>query len=215
MARPAPARRRPRARRPAALARRSGPRAAADALRLPRPPLPTAQYVPAGAAGGLLFVSGQDPEAGGRLVYRGQVGREVSRRQARAALRLATLNGLAAARAALGSLTRARRCVVLTGFVDMAYGAPSLDLCRDALGLIGRAFGAGAPPVVWLRPAHGLAGGMPVEVELVLELCSGPPALPILRTACGLWQRPSAFGPPPPPTGGRGESKDWIPLPAL
>src|SRR5688500_16038461 len=81
-------------------------------LRLPPPSVPTHQYVPAVAAGGLLFVSGHDPEAGGRLVYRGRVGREVSRPQARAAIRLATLNGLAAAAAALGSLARARRCAV-------------------------------------------------------------------------------------------------------
>ncbi len=122
------------------------------------------------AAGGLLFVSGQDPEAGGRLVYRGRVGREVSRRQARAALRLATLNALAVAQAALGSLAGARRCVALTCFVDAADGAPGLDLCRDALALVGRAFGPTSPPVVWLRPARGLAGNMPVEVELILEL---------------------------------------------
>src|SRR5262245_40618577 len=82
-------------------------------LRLPRTPVPTEQYVPAVAAGGLLFVSGQDAEAGGRLVYRGRVGREVSRSGARAAIRLATLNGLAVADAALGSLSGARRCAVL------------------------------------------------------------------------------------------------------
>jgi enamine deaminase RidA (YjgF/YER057c/UK114 family) len=125
------------------------------------------------AAGGLLFVSGQDPEACGRLAYRGQVGREVSRRQARAALRLVTLNALSVARAELGSLDGARRCVALTCFVDMAGGAPTLELCRDALALVERAFGPATPPVVWLRPAHGLAGGMPVEVELILELREG------------------------------------------
>jgi enamine deaminase RidA (YjgF/YER057c/UK114 family) len=141
-----------------------------ERLRLPRPPVPTAQYVPAVAAGGLLFVSGQDPEVGGQLVYRGQVGREVSWRQGRAALRLATLNALSVAQAALGSLDGARRCVAFGCFVDMAGGAPTLELCRDALALVDRAFGPAAPPVVWLRPARGLAGGMPVEVELILEL---------------------------------------------
>jgi enamine deaminase RidA (YjgF/YER057c/UK114 family) len=122
------------------------------------------------AAGGLLFVSGHDPEAGGRLVYRGRVGREVSRRQARAAIRLATLNGLAAAAAALGSLARARRCAVLACFVDAADGPVAPDLAASALALVRRAFPGVAPPVLWLRPARGLAGGMPVEVELILEL---------------------------------------------
>jgi enamine deaminase RidA (YjgF/YER057c/UK114 family) len=122
------------------------------------------------AAGGLLSVSGQDPEAGGRLVYRGRVGREVSRSRARAAIRLATLNGLAAARAALGSLAGARRCAVLACFVDAADGPVAPDLAAGALALLRRAFPGHPPPVLWLRPARGLASGMPVEVELILEL---------------------------------------------
>jgi len=113
------------------------------------------------AAGGLLFVSGHDPELHGRLRYRGRVGGEVTRRQARAAAR----NALAAARAALGSLAAVRRCVALTCFVD---GTAFPDVAADALALVTGAFGQ--PPVLWLRPARGLAGGMPVEVELLLEL---------------------------------------------
>jgi enamine deaminase RidA (YjgF/YER057c/UK114 family) len=122
------------------------------------------------AAGGLLFVSGQDPEAGGRLVYRGRVGREVSRAEARAAIRLATLNGLAVAAATLGSLAGARRCAVLACFVDVAGGPITPDLAGGALALLRRALPGAAPPALWLRPACGLAGGMPVEVELILEL---------------------------------------------
>ncbi len=126
--------------------------------------------MPAVAAGGLVFVSGQDPEAGGRLVYRGRVGRELTPRQARAAVRLAALNALAAAHAALGALAGVRRCIALTCFVDAAEGALVPDLARDALALVARAFGSARRPVLWLRPARGLAGGMPVEVELILEL---------------------------------------------
>jgi hypothetical protein len=58
---------------------------------------------------------------------------------------------------------------VLTCFVDAAEGALDADLTRDATALLRRAFRSAPPPVVWLRPARGLAGGMPVEVELVLE----------------------------------------------
>jgi enamine deaminase RidA (YjgF/YER057c/UK114 family) len=122
------------------------------------------------AAGGLLFVSGQDPEARGRLVYRGRVGREVSRSEARAAIRLATFNGLAVAAATLGSLASARRCAVLACFVDAAGARITADLAGAALALVRRAFPGAAPPVLWLRPARGLASGMPVEVELILEL---------------------------------------------
>jgi hypothetical protein len=98
------------------------------------------------------------------------VGREVSRSEARAALRLATLNGLAVAAATLGSLAGARRCAVLACFVDAAGAPVTADLAGAALALVRRAFPDAAPPVLWLRPARGLAGGMPVEVELILEL---------------------------------------------
>ena len=113
----------------------------------------------------MLFVSGHDPELDGRLRYRGRVGGEVTRGQARAAARLAARNALAAARATLGSLAAVRRCLVLTCFVD---GTPFPDVATGALSLVTDAFGF--PPVLWLRPTHGLAGGMPVEIELLLEL---------------------------------------------
>lgn len=125
--------------------------------------------MPAVAAGARLFVAGHDPERQGRLVYRGRVGEAVSAGDAREALRLATANALAAARAVAGPLDRLR-CVVLTGFVASATPA-GLDpaLLDRSLALLAAALPAGGRPAVWLRPAQGLAGGMTVEVELVLE----------------------------------------------
>jgi len=131
--------------------------------------------VPAVASQGLLFVSGQDPARGGRLVYRGRVGRELTRADGKAAARLATLNALAAAAAAV-SLARVRRCITLTCFVDGAPGAVTRGLVSEALALLRLALPGAERPVVWLRPAQGLAGGMPVEVELLLELSRSEPA---------------------------------------
>jgi enamine deaminase RidA (YjgF/YER057c/UK114 family) len=132
--------------------------------------VPGAQYVRAVQAGRLLFVSGHDPEAEGRLVYRGRAGVDLDLAQTRAAVRLATLNALASAAHTLGSLGRARRCVVLTCFVDGTGPVLDPSVTRDALRLVERALGAGERPLVVFRPAQGLAGGMPVEVELLLEI---------------------------------------------
>jgi enamine deaminase RidA (YjgF/YER057c/UK114 family) len=139
---------------------------------------PRDQYVQAARAGRRLFVAGHDPERGGRLVYRGRVGRDVSVDDARTALRLATQNALASARAAVGSLARCR-CVVLTAFVASAM-PDGVDpaILRDSLDLVATLLPAGGPPAVWLRPAQGLAGGMPVEVELLLEARPGDRRLP-------------------------------------
>jgi enamine deaminase RidA (YjgF/YER057c/UK114 family) len=124
-------------------------------------------------AGGLLFVSGHDPERHGRLVYRGRVGRDLGPPAARRAARLAALNALAAAAAAAGSLTAIRRCVALTCFVDATPEALTANIATGALDLLRRAFPGSVAPVAWIRPARGLAGGEPVEVELLLEL-AGP-----------------------------------------
>jgi enamine deaminase RidA (YjgF/YER057c/UK114 family) len=121
-------------------------------------------------AGSRLFVAGHDPERGGRLAYRGRVGRSVSAREARAALRLATQNALASARSVAGPLARFR-CVVVTAFVASAR-PEGLDpsLLEECLALLAAVLPAGPPPAVRLMAAQGLSGGMPVEVELVLEV---------------------------------------------
>lgn len=128
------------------------------------------QAVPSGRR---LFVSGHDPERDGRLVYRGWAGQAVPIARTGDALRLATLNALASARAASGSPERLR-CVVLTAFVSTATPA-GLDpkLLRRSLATVATVLGDATRPAVWLRPAQGLAGGMTVEVELLLELRGG------------------------------------------
>jgi enamine deaminase RidA (YjgF/YER057c/UK114 family) len=141
-------------------------------VRLPPPPVPGAQYVPAVRAGRLLFVSGHDPEARGRLRYRGRIGETVTLADGRRAARLATLNALAAVHATLGSLAAVRRCAVLTAYVEATAEACRPDLVKEAVDLVRRGLRGSPPPVVSLRPARGLSGGMPVEIELLLELRS-------------------------------------------
>jgi enamine deaminase RidA (YjgF/YER057c/UK114 family) len=133
------------------------------------PTSPTDQYVPTVRSGAWLFVAGHDPERDGRLVYRGRVGESVRVRDTGAALRLATANALASARDAAGSLERLR-CVVLTAYVSTATPEGlDPDFLSESLALLAVTLPAGGQPAVWLRPAQGLAAGMPVEVELMLE----------------------------------------------
>jgi hypothetical protein len=137
--------------------------------------------VPAARAGTRLFVAGHDPERGGRLAYRGRVGIAISMRDARAAFRLATANALVSARAAVGPLERLR-CVAVTAFVSTAV-PEALDpaLLGGALALVATALPAAGPPAVWLRPAQGLAAGIPVEVELLLDVRTRETAAPLSR----------------------------------
>jgi len=83
-------------------------------------PRPVAAYVPALAAGRIVYTSGQLPVAGGELAYAGKVGRELSEKEGCQAARLCALNCLAAVKSVAGSLDRVEQIVRLTGFVNSA-----------------------------------------------------------------------------------------------
>ncbi len=113
---------------------------------LPAAPNPVANYVPSCLAGNLLFISGQISRAADGTVTKGRLGADLTVDQGRAAARLAALNVLAQAKAAVGTLDRIAHVVRLTGFVNAApdfadhpqvvNGAS--DLMVEALGDKGR-----------------------------------------------------------------------------
>jgi enamine deaminase RidA (YjgF/YER057c/UK114 family) len=75
-----------------------------SAVRLPPPPAPGANYVPARRHGGLLFTAGQLPFVDGQLPRTGRLGDAVDVPAGQELARLAALNALAVADAELGSL---------------------------------------------------------------------------------------------------------------
>ena len=94
----------------------------AQGLKLPKPALPVATYVPTVEIGGLLHVSGQLPfDEAGNLIT-GRLGEDLGiERGQLAALRCAVMV-LAQAQAALGGLERIERIVKLGVFVNSATG---------------------------------------------------------------------------------------------
>jgi enamine deaminase RidA (YjgF/YER057c/UK114 family) len=88
-------------------------------LSLPPAAAPVANYVPFARSGNLLFISGQLPVVAGKVdpVHRGKLGGAVSLESGQDAARLAALNVLAQANAAVGDLGRLR-AVRLGGFVN-------------------------------------------------------------------------------------------------
>ena len=83
-------------------------------LVLPEPPRPLGHYVAAVRTGSLLVLSGMLPLEHGAPTAVGRIGDRISIDEGRAAARLAALNGLAAAAAALNSVDRIRRVVRAT-----------------------------------------------------------------------------------------------------
>ncbi|MEE9140660.1 MAG: RidA family protein [Alphaproteobacteria bacterium] len=141
-------------------------------IALPEAAGAVANYVPFVVSGGLVFVSGQLPIAGGKVVYTGRLGAELSLADGQQAARLCGLNLIAQVKAALGGdLDRVRRVVRLGGFVNctpdftdhpkVVNGAS--DLMVEVFGEAGR----------HARAAVGVAAlplGAAVEVDGMFEV---------------------------------------------
>ena len=139
-------------------------------VQVPATSKPVAAYVPAVATGNLVYTSGQLPMVDGALAMTGKVGAEVSADDAKALARTCVLNGLAAARTAIGSLDRITRVVKVVGFVasDPSFsGQPGV--INGASELLGEIFGEAGSHA---RSAVGVAVlplDAPVEIEFVFE----------------------------------------------
>ncbi len=140
-------------------------------IELPEAPAPVGAYVPCVMAQSLMFISGQIPLRGAKLLYEGKVSRAVSVAQAQECAAVCFLNAMAQAKAALGDLERVRRIVRMTGYV-----ASSEDFTDQALVMNGAShlavdvFGEKGRHA---RVAVGVAAlplGAPVELEVILEI---------------------------------------------
>ena len=135
---------------------------------LPATPVPVATYVPWRFAGSLLFLSGQGPKLADGSYSVGRLGQTADVQRGYADARLTGLQLLAAAKAALGELSRIEAVVKLLGMVNAAGDFtehPKVingcsDLFVEVLGEAGRharsAIGVGSLP-----------NGITVEIEAV------------------------------------------------
>jgi enamine deaminase RidA (YjgF/YER057c/UK114 family) len=127
--------------------------------------------VPAVQSGAWLFVSGMLPILGHEPQLVGRLGRELDVDEVRRAARAAALNGLAVARAQLGTLDRITRVVRLG--VSIVTDGDVRDQARVADGaseLLRDVFG---DAMMSTRLVFGIASlplGVPVELELIFEV---------------------------------------------
>lgn len=139
-------------------------------IEVPELAKPVAAYVPAVVSGNLVFTSGQLPFVGGALPETGKLGGGVSEASGKDLARTCALNGLAAAKSAIGSLDRITRVVKIVGFVasDPSFtGQPGV--INGASELLGEIFGDAGQHA---RSAVGVAAlplDAPVEVEFIFE----------------------------------------------
>ena len=140
-------------------------------LTLPQPPAAAGAYVPAVRTGNLLYLAGTLPMRDGKIVYGGKVGQEIDLVQAAEAAQLCTLNALANAKAALGSLDAVVRVVMVNGFVNGIDGfSDSPKVLNGASEFLLKVFGDAGRHARAAVSVNGLPLGAAVEVQIVLEV---------------------------------------------
>ena len=142
-------------------------------LQLPAPATALANYVAAVRAGPLLFVSGQLPLRDGAVdpACPGKLGADLFNEAGQAAARLAALNVLAQARAALGSLDRVARVVRLGGFINSAPGFHALpNVMNGASDLMVAVFGDKGRHARTTVGVSELPLDAAVEIEAIFEV---------------------------------------------
>lgn len=140
-------------------------------ITLPSPPAPAGSYVPVVVSHSLAFVAGQIPAEGGKVKFRGKVGRDLSIEAGQQAARLCTINALAQLKAVLGSLDRVSRVVKVTGFVNCE---PSFvdqpKVINGASDLLVQVFGENGKHARVAVGVSSLPLDSAVEVEFIVEL---------------------------------------------
>jgi enamine deaminase RidA (YjgF/YER057c/UK114 family) len=140
-------------------------------LTLPTPAAPVAAYIPTRRAGNLLYVSGQIPVRDGKVMLTGTVPGAVSLEQARECARQCTLNGLAAARAALGSLDAIKQVIRVGCFVACEDGfGDQPKVANAASELLVEVFGEAGKHARAAVGTNSLPLNVPVEVEFLFEV---------------------------------------------
>ncbi len=144
-------------------------RLAALGISVPEAAAPVADYRAFVQAGELLFISGQIPLKDGALAATGQLGRDCSLGEARAAAELCAVNCIAQAKAALdGDLDRVKQVVKLTGFVSATADFTDHPKVVDAASaLMAAAFGDAGGHARAAVGCSSLPLGVPVEVEAI------------------------------------------------
>lgn len=145
-------------------------------LEIPAPPV-----IPAGSrvnvrftqrSGNLVYLSGMGPLSGGKVMYTGKVGSDLTVEQGYEAARLTALNMLAVLKAEIGDLDRVTKWIKALGFVNSAPGfTRQPEVLNGFSDLITQVYGDARG--LHARSAVGMAElpfDIPIEIEAIVEV---------------------------------------------
>ena len=140
-------------------------------IKLTPAPTPLGAYVESVQTGNLLYLSGMLPIAGHEPKLVGRLGKEFDIEQGREAARVAALNVLSTAKEHLGSLDKVTKVVKLAVYLATEGDFVAHPKVADAASeLLRDVFGEDKLPVRIVLGVASLPLGLPVEVEVILEV---------------------------------------------
>lgn len=140
-------------------------------LTLPNPPAAAGSYVPTVQTGNLLYCAGTVCMIDGKMTHVGQVGREQTIQTANKSAEVCALNTLANVKAAVGSLDRVARIVMVNGFVNAVDGfTDSPAVINGASDLFVKIFGDAGKHARAAVAVNGLPRGSTTEIQVIVEL---------------------------------------------
>jgi len=140
-------------------------------IELPEPAIPVANYVTTVQTGNLVFTSGHGPGTGEGKIYKSQLGTDATIEEGYESARQVGLGLISTLKHALGDLDRIKRVVKVVGFVNSSADFTDQPAVVNGVSdLLVEVFGDKGKHA---RSAVGmvqLPGGIPVEVEMVIEI---------------------------------------------
>ena len=140
-------------------------------ITLPLAAAPVANYVTTVQTGNLIFTSGHGPGSGEGKIYDSQLGTDAGIDDGYQSARQVAINLIGTLKHALGDLDRIKRIVKVVGFVN---SAPTFTdqpaVVNGASDLFVEVFGDKGKHTRSAIGMSQLPGGIPVEVEMVVEI---------------------------------------------
>ena len=140
-------------------------------ITLPLAATPVANYVTTVQTGNLVFTSGHGPGTGEGKIYKSQLGTDAEIEDGYQSARQVAINLIGTLKQVLGDLDRIQRIVKVVGFVN---SAPTFTdqpaVVNGASDLFVEVFGDRGKHTRSAVGMSQLPGGIPVEVEMVVEI---------------------------------------------
>lgn len=138
---------------------------------LPLCPNPAAVYAPAVLVDNIVYISGQTPKDGDKLLYKGKVGRDLSVDDGYNAAKICALRCISAVREMAGDLDRVERIIKLTGYVNCCEDFTKQSIViNGASELLESIFGEKGKHVRVAIGCNSLPGDAAVEIEMVVKI---------------------------------------------